>query len=218
MDSTTSFGRLKPVFPVLYLTIFVYTVVYMYVSYLDGVAPPIVQGVVGKTNQNTVLIITYIFAFFLCLYDIIYYVRLEVFEHHHKLKSNIRPITVFFEFTIRFILVGIVALKIIEYNVLNDLFVFSAIMSFIISIWLIYLKFFNIDRVGLVDLGPNIMILLLSSTAAYYSSAPERQIKNAIIVVSVSLLLSIILAAGVIYILFRFGKDMFELTRDFLSK
>nr|VFK28471.1 MAG: hypothetical protein BECKMB1821G_GA0114241_103720 [Candidatus Kentron sp. MB]VFK32866.1 MAG: hypothetical protein BECKMB1821I_GA0114274_103718 [Candidatus Kentron sp. MB]VFK75930.1 MAG: hypothetical protein BECKMB1821H_GA0114242_10369 [Candidatus Kentron sp. MB] len=208
--------QLKPVFPVLYLSIFVYTISLMYIHYVTGDAPSIINGVIGDSNQQAMLWVTYIFAFFLCFYDVLYYARLEVFERSHLPTTTISPGIAFLEFVIRLALVSVVALKVFKYEALNDLFFFSAIVCLLISLWLIYLRLFKIDDVKLLDLAPNITICALSILAAYFASAPERQIENAIVVLIVSLLLSILLAAGVIYLTFRFGKDLYQSASIFL--
>lgn len=210
--------RMKPVFPVLYLGVFTYTVVHMYMGYVSGDPPPIIKGVVGETNQQTVLWVTYIFAFLLCFYDVLYYARLEMFEHTHKPQRTIPPAIAFFEFSIRFLLVGIVALKVIQYDVLNDLFEFSAIMCLLISLWLIYLKLFHIDKIRLLDLAQNIIVCILSIIATYFTSAPEKQIDHAVLVSIAAVLLSIFLSVGVVYLTLRFGKDLYELICNFLTQ
>jgi len=216
MSNGNQLSKLKPVFPALYLCIFIYTVFNMYFGYVAGETPPIVNGVIGESNKAAVLWVTYVFAFFLCFYDVLYYARIEVFEHSHSPPNEIPASIAFFEFIIRFVLVGIVALKIVKYDMLNGLFEFSAFVCLLISLWLIYLKYFRIDNVRVLDLAPNITICLLSFVAAYFASVPERQVDNAIIVLIVALLLSILLSAGVIYLTFRFGKDIYVQAQKFI--
>jgi small basic protein len=87
--------------------------------------------------------------------------------------------------------------------------------SFTGSDTLVYLKYFRIDSVGVLDLAPNITICILSFIAAFFTSALESQIDNAIVVLIVAILLSILLAAGVIYLTIRFGKELYELAHAF---
>ena len=190
----------------------------MFLGYVSSEAPPIINGVLGPGNQAAILFVTYIFAFLLCFYDIVYYARLEVFEHNYKPRKSISPLKSFFEFLLRLMLVGVVALKIIEYDALEDIFVFSAIVCFLISAWLIYLKCFDIDEISVFDLVPNIIIFLLSLFAASMAVGPEHQIDNAILVLISALLLSILLAGSVIYLTYKFGKDIFELTQNFFVR
>ena len=207
--------RLKPVFPILYLSVFIYTIVHMFLGYVSSEPPPIINGVIGSSNQATVLFITYVFAFLLCFYDIVYYARLEVFEHNYKPRKKIPPLKSFFEFILRLTLVSVVALKIIEYDALDDMFVFSAIVCLLISVWLIYLKFCDIDDVSVFDLVPNITICLLSVFAASRAVGAEYQTDNAILVLIIALLLSILLAGNVFYLTYKFGKDIYKLTQGF---
>jgi hypothetical protein len=114
-------------------------------------------------------------------------------------------------------LVGIVALKLIKYEALDDLFVFTASVCFFISIWLLYLKLFRIEHVGSKDFLPNFIVFLLSLIAVNYSSAPELLAQNAILVIVLSTVMAIFLTGGVFCLVTSFGKELYALSRDFMT-
>ncbi len=115
-------NKLKPAFPAFYLAVFAYTVWVMFSNYAFGDSPPVVDGVVGEENKAWIIGLINVYAGLLCVYVIVYYARLEILEHEQVLSVPPNMFLRIVEFIIRFALVGVVALKILSYHALNDLF------------------------------------------------------------------------------------------------
>jgi len=126
-------NKLKPVFPVLHFTVFAYTVWIMFSNYAFGASPPVTDGVIGQDNKAWMIGLINAYAFMLCVYVVVYYARLEILEHEHVLELPSNKLLRIIEFIIRFALVGVVALKIVSYHSLDDLFLFSFVLCLLLS-------------------------------------------------------------------------------------
>lgn len=188
----------------------------MFCNYAFGEIPPVVEGVVGDPNKNWILGIINFYAFMLCLYVVVYYARLEMLEHDKNISLPQNKIVRFFEFVIRFALLGIVALKILSYSALDDLFLFSFVLCLLLSIWLFYMRIFRYANISKFELIPNVIVLLLSLWALFVSS-PESQSAFAVQISNFSLLAAIVLASCIFVIASKFGKDFYSVARNFVT-
>jgi len=215
-ENSSNLWKLKPVFPVLYLVVFLHAVLAMFLGFVSSPPDEMVSAVNGKTNKNFMLYTMYFFAGVLCLYDVVYYARLEILEHHQVSDSIVSSWVYFIEFIIRLLLISLVALKVFKYEFLEDVFLFSAIMCLLLCVWYFYLKYHRILDVSYKDIFPNIIVLILSVVAVYFSSSPVTLQENAIPVLIISILAAIFLTASVGYLLYRFGEEFLGLAKNFV--
>ena len=215
MNNPSQKVKMKPVFPALYFVVFLNAVYVMFKAFVAS-TPPIIDAVIGESNRQVVLGVIYIFAFVLCVYDVIYYARLEIFEHHEFLNLHRRSIVMIIEFLIRSILICIVALKVFKYALLDDVFLFSFAMCLLLCIWHIFLKLFSLAEVNKSDIFLNLLVLALAFPAMYFSASPDRQIENAMLLLILSLIGVIVLSASVILLTTQFGQEFYNNTRAYL--
>ena len=209
--------KIKPVFPLLYLCVFVWTVVSMYSALIFGEAPPIVNVVPGEFNQKTLFFFIAAFALVLCVYNVLYYAVLELFEHHETICSATPPLALIAEFALRFLLVGVVALKIVKYEAFNNLFLFVSVISFLLLVWLLTLGKCNVNSFGKLDVAVSSIVLILATSATYILSIPAAQTDYAMVLLFISWIITIALAGMVMVLLHRFGLRFIKIVKDFVT-
>jgi hypothetical protein len=209
---------IKPVFPALYLSVFIWTVVSMYMQLINGEKPAIVNSFPGATNQEAAFTIIAAFALVLCIYNILYYAVLEFFEHSESISPNTPVQVLILEFVVRFLLVSAVALKIMKYEVFDSLFVFAGTIGLLLLLWLMILRSQNIGSFSPLDSIGSFVVMALAFIASYLLTEPAAQSEFAVWLLAIALILTIAFGAMVMYLAARFGRRFFALSMRFITQ
>lgn len=209
--------KVKPAFPLFYLTVFTYTVASMFYGYYHAAPPPALDGVIGQANRGWVQALVNFYAFMICIYIVIYYARIEILEHGHEMAASNKKVVRVIEFALRLMTIGVVALKIISYHALEDLFVFSAILCGLLSIWLIFIKLAKYANIPVSELIPSILVFIISIWATYISK-PEVQSQNVIAISVFSFAGAFALCSCIFTLAQQNGKQFYNIALNFLSK
>ena len=142
---------------------------------------------------------------------------LELFEHHETICSATPPLALIAEFALRFLLVGVVALKIVKYEAFNNLFLFVSVISFLLLVWLLTLGKCNVNSFGKLDVAVSSIVLILATSATYILSIPAAQTDYAMVLLFISWIITIALAGMVMVLLHRFGLRFIKIVKDFVT-